>query len=67
MDYVFKYVIEDENGEVKLNGSTYVIPGQIGASGECEPIELELGSALRFFKRLIQKENEKGDDTEGED
>jgi hypothetical protein len=67
MDYRFKYEIIDENDEVKVSGSTYVIPDSISMFGECESVDMETCSGLRYFKKLIEKENEKGNDTEGED
>lgn len=50
--YRFKGVIEDEDGEVILSCSTYM--GHVNEDGSCEPIEMELFSMLRAYKRKIQ-------------
>ncbi len=54
MDYQFKFIIETEDGEPVLQGSTYI--GTISEFGECESVDMEVGKYLRILKKQQESE-----------
>lgn len=59
MEYRFKYQIVDEDDNDVITGSTYFT--NIDEFGNCESVDLEIGSGLRYFKKLraVHEEREK--------
>jgi RNA polymerase-binding transcription factor DksA len=56
-DYRFECRIVDQNSdEVVIAGSSFV--SSIGEFGQCESIDMEIGSLLRAFKRTARAEHE---------
>ncbi len=56
-NYRFKCEIVDEDtGEVIVTANTY-ISSHITELGECESVDMEVGSLLRAFKKLITNFN----------
>lgn len=66
MDYRFKFTIEDEDGNVVGAGSTYIIPESIQPMGTCESVDMEVGAAMRAFRKVYKIEHE-ADLGEGEE
>ncbi len=61
MEYTFRYFIENEDGDTVLRGSTY-ISQTIGEFGECESVDMEIGSAMRYFKKRRELERERAEE-----
>lgn len=58
-EYRLQYEIVDvTNDEIVMKGSTYITPESISRDGECESVEMEIGSALRSFERTVREEYE---------
>ena len=58
-EYRFQYEIVDvTNDEVVMKGSTF-LSSHISDIGECESVDMEVGSALRSFVRTVREEYEK--------
>ena len=58
-EYRFQYEIVDvTNDEIVMKGSTY-LSSHISDIGECESVDMEIGSALRSFTKTIREEYEK--------
>lgn len=67
MVYRFKYEIIDENDNLAISGSTYILPESIHPYGTCESVDIEVGSAMRNLKiylRALAVKMEEIDDEE---
>lgn len=63
MDYTNNYrfickVVDEDTDEVLALGSTYINPDSIGTAGECESVDMEVGSVMRAFKKKWQQSGE---------
>ncbi len=64
MDYRFEFQIETEEGEILMEGWTYI--GTIGEYGGSESIEQEVSKYLRIFKKKLESEADERAETEKE-
>lgn len=54
--FIFK-IVDDETGETIIKASTYL--GEIDNMGNCESVNIEIGTALRNFEKTLRPHYEK--------
>lgn len=55
-NYRIKFVIEDDENVI-LTGSTFIISNAINEYGECESVDMELGRILRVLKKKVSTDS----------
>ncbi len=50
-NYTFKYQIVDEDTDETIVGGSTFISESISQYGECESVDMEVGKAMRIFKK----------------
>jgi hypothetical protein len=54
MEYRFKFQIVDEDDNVAVSGSTYILTDSIDQYGNCESVDIEVGTAMRHFPTYLK-------------